>query len=51
MSANNDYTYDVHYLISEGVWACVGYFMGNNNDYFTITDPDVGAAYGYYYVY
>jgi len=48
LSANNDYTYDIHYLISEGVWSCTGYYQGSSSNYFTISDSDVGAAYGYY---
>lgn len=46
-SANNDYTYDIHYLIAEDVWACAGFYQGSNTNYFTIPDSNVGAAYGY----
>jgi hypothetical protein len=46
-SANNEYTFDIHYLIAEDVWSGNCFYQGDNTNYFTITHADVGVAYGY----
>lgn len=49
-SANNDYNFDLHYLISENVWSCTGYYnaLSSSSDW-NVANSDIGNSYGYEY--
>jgi hypothetical protein len=45
---NNDYSFDIYYLISTSSWLCVGYYQEQNDpSAFNIANPDVREGYGY----
>ena len=48
---NNDFSFDVHYLIGTQRWECIGYFTGfDQGEAFNVVDSNVGAVYGYSYI-
>jgi len=49
-SANNDFNFDLHYLIDSNTWSCTGYYnaLSSPSDW-NVVDSNIGLSYGYEY--